>query len=140
MLLLLVGTLLAGIGAYLRSTAGPGESRAGGYLLETAALAIVVGSAAWQARVAEMLILFDSKAVRRRSILSLLAGICTALVGCAVASVIETDRHDAAVRALAQAGIVGGVGLGLAGCFSLAWVYGMGYAGAKIERMSEEDW
>ena len=140
MLLILCSAGLAGLGSYLRVTDGFGASRAGGYLLETAGLLLAAGAAAWQARVAEMLILFDAKAVRRRAILSLLAGMCAALIGCVAASTIETDRYDDYVRAIAAAGIVGGLGLGLAGFFSLGWAFGMGYAGARIERLSEEDW
>ncbi|CAN5570170.1 hypothetical protein BH23CHL4_BH23CHL4_02910 [soil metagenome] len=140
LLLIWVSAALAGWGGYLRAAAGPGESGAGGYLMGTAALLVAAGAAGWQARVAGMLILFNPKAIRRRAILSLLAGICTALVGCVVVSTIETDRYGHFVRALAEAGIAGGFGLGLAGFLSLAWTLGMGYAGARIERLSEEDW
>jgi hypothetical protein len=140
-LLLILGcAALAGLGAYLRASAGPGESTSDGYLLETAALLMAVGAAAWQARIAGILILFEPNAVRRRAILSLLAGICAALVGCVAVSAIETDRYENSLRALAEAGIIGGLGLGLAGFFSLAWAFGMGYAGKRIERMGEEDW
>lgn len=140
MLLILCSAALAGLGAYSRATAGFGSSSAGGYLLETAGLLLAAGAAAWQARVAEMLIVFDSKAVRRRAILSLLAGMCTALIGCVAASTVESNRYEVYLRAIADAGIVGGLGLGLAGFFSLAWAFGMGYAGARIERLSKEDW
>jgi len=140
MLLILYSAGLAGLGAYSRATDGFGASSAGGYLLETTGLLLAAGAAAWQARVAEMLIVFDSKAVRRRAILSLLAGMCTALIGCVAASTVETNRYEAYLPAIAQAGTVGGLGLGLAGFFSLAWVFGMGYVGSRIERSSEEDW
>ena len=140
-LLLILGcAALAGLGAYLRAAAGPGESSSAGYLLETVSLLVATGAAAWQARIAGILILFDPKAVRRRAILSLLAGICAALGGCIAISTIEPDRYENALSALSEAGIFGGLGLGLAGFFSLAWAFGMGYAGERIERMGEEDW
>jgi hypothetical protein len=127
---------VAGLGAYMRAESGASS----GYLLETVAMLVAVFAAAWRARLAGILILLDPKAVRRRAILSLLAGICAALVGCIAVSTIETDRYDSALRALAETAIVGGLGLGLAGFFSLAWAFGMGYAGERIERMGEEDW
>jgi len=36
--------------------------------------------------------------------------------------------------------MVGGVGAGLAGIFSLGWFYGGNYAAKRVEKLSEEEW
>lgn len=138
--IIILGAFLAGLGAYQRANSEGSGGGSGWYLLDTAGLLLVAVAAVWQARLGGILIVFDPKAVRRRAILSMLAGICTALTGCVTASKIENDASDAALRAFTEAGIVGGIGLGLAGFLTLAWAFGMGYAGDRINRLSEEDW
>lgn len=135
-----MGTVVAGLGAGLRTSDDVGGARSIGYLLSVAGLFLVVGSAAWRARVSEILLLFDPDGIRRRAILSLLAGMFAALSGCIAASAFEPGRYRALVQGVLEGMMIGGFGLGLAGFLTLAWVFGMARAGERIERLSDQDW
>ncbi|CAN5565587.1 hypothetical protein BH23CHL5_BH23CHL5_00870 [soil metagenome] len=94
----------------------------------------------WQARIAERLVQFNARQVRRVAIFSLLAGVMLLLLGCVFPSAAESDRLETAVNVMSEVAIVGGVGLGLSGLFTLMWAFGLNYAGGRIEQLSDEEW
>ncbi len=138
--ILLAACALAGTGAYLRSISPAGSQANRWLVLESAGLLVAAGSSVWQARTAERLVQFNARQVRLVAIFSLLAGVMLLLLGCIFLSAAGSDRFDTAVIVLNEVAIVGGIGLGLSGLFTLMWAFGLDYAGARIEQRSDEEW
>lgn len=138
--ILVAACALAGIGAYLRTVSAAGSQANRWLILESIGLLVAAGAAVWQARIAERLVQFNARQVRRVAIFSLLAGVMLLLLGCVFPSAAESDRLETAVNVMSEVAIVGGVGLGLSGLFTLMWAFGLNYAGGRIEQLSDEEW
>jgi hypothetical protein len=137
---MLLAAASSAAGAWLRSSGSSQAATSAGYLLGTLTVFLAIGSALLHARAAGMLVVFMPDAIRRRALLSLLAGVVAALLGCASASAAPHGTHHALVSAAAEGVLAAGVTLGLSGLCTLLWAFGLGYAGTRIERLSEEDW
>ena len=139
--LILTAALAAGAAAALRARLPPGTTRhSATYLLDTAGWLLAAGGAVVEARVGDLLLTAGHRAARRRAVAFAAFGIVAALGGCFSLSAFVSGALGGLARGIAAAALVGGVGLGLAGLFTLVWHYGGRYAADRIQRMGEEDW
>ncbi|MGH2562257.1 MAG: hypothetical protein ACRDJH_24625 [Thermomicrobiales bacterium] len=122
---------LAGAAAAWRARGGPN----GTYLFDVAAWLLAVGGAVSEARVGTLLFGFAPVPARRRALLLTLLGLLTFLLSCVLYAVGSADNE--AIRGVAGAALIGGIGLGLGGLFTLAAYYGGDYAASRIERMDD---
>jgi hypothetical protein len=130
--LVAVAAGLAGLAAAWRAAGGPN----GTYLLDVAAWFLAVSGAVLEARVGTLLMGFALVPARRRALLMTVAGLLAFLLGCLLFSV-GTDGATV-LRFFAGAGLIGGIGLGLGGLFTLAGHYGGDYAASRIARMDDD--
>lgn len=141
LLLIAVAAFLAGVGALIRATESPGStSHSFGYLFDVAGWLIALFAAIVEARVADLFFQFSERGPKRRALALTLIGLICAIAGCYSASVLLDRDSPAIVAALANALMVGGIGAGLAGMFSLGWFYSGNYAAKRVEKLSEEEW
>ncbi len=138
--LLVLAAALAGIAAWMREPNDLIHRPGLGYLLSVWALFIAAAGAAWKARAAELLVVFRPRRTRLEAIASIVAGLAIMLLSCAAASTAVSESDEGTVRALSEAGIVGGIAFGLAGLLTLFWTSGLEYLGNRIDQMSEDDW
>ena len=132
--------IVGGIGGFLTAEPDPLLTRSGGSLIRIAAFALAVTGAILALRVVDILLLFDESGVRRRSLLTLIAGLLLSLLACVLLSLDGTDSLTKTVGALAEGLLMTGIGASLAGFLSVLWVFGGARAGEKMERMNDEDW
>ncbi|MGH2532218.1 MAG: hypothetical protein ACRDJW_07900 [Thermomicrobiales bacterium] len=130
-LLVTIAAVLAGVAAAWRARGGPN----GTYLLDVASWLLAVGSAVAEARVGLLLMGFAPAPARRRALLLTVVGLFTFLLGCMLFS--AGSNTDALIPGIAGASLIGGVGLGLGGLFTLAAHYGGDYAASRIERLDD---
>jgi len=141
LLLIAVSALLAGAGAFVRATESPGSStHSSGYFFDVAGWLLACAAAIVEARVSDIFFQFSERKQKRRALSLTLVGILCALIGCYFASLLVGRDSPTVLAALANAAMVGGVGAGLAGIFSLGWFYGGNYAAKRVEKLSEEEW
>ena len=134
--LIAFGGALAGLGAALRADGGSPSS----YFLDVLGWFVVVAGAVLEAKTAQLFLAAFPRPARRRAIAFAVVGVIAALAGCVVASAVVDRDSPALLSAVAMFGLVAGIGLGLAGLFSLGWYFGGDYAAGRIEKLSEEDW
>jgi hypothetical protein len=132
--LILLGAVVAGIGAGWRSGDGPNAS----YLLDTAGLLLAVAGAVADTRVGALVMSFAPREERRRALIRLTIGLVAFLPGCLALSVLGSGQ--ALARGLGSAALTGGAGLALGGLLTIAWHYGGDYAADRIDRLSDDDW
>jgi hypothetical protein len=122
-----------GLAALLRARFTRGDlGFSGSYLLDVVGLLALFAGAILEARVASLFLEVRMDSVRRRAIGETVVGIVAALAGC-VALGAAMDASPA--RALLAILLGLGIGVGLAGCFSLAWFYGLDWAAGRMERL-----
>lgn len=131
-----IGGALAGLGAWLRAGDGSNSS----FYLDVAGWFTVVAGAVLEAKSAQLFLAASPRAARRRAAAYTAFGVIAALTGCAVASAVVDGDSPPFVSAIAMFGLVGGIGLGLAGLLSLGWYYGGDYAAGRVEKLSDEEW
>jgi hypothetical protein len=135
--LLAAGAVLAGLGAAWR--AGESSSNSS-YYLDALAWLVVAAGAAVEAVSANLFFQVQPRFARRRALLLAIPGVIAGIAGCYLASAVFDSDSSPFAAGVANAALVGGIGAGLAGFFSLAWFYGGAYAARRIEKLSEEDW
>lgn len=131
-----LGGLLAAIGGYRR--AGDGSSAT--YLLDIIGIFAVLAGAVIETRSAQLFLAAYPISAQRRAFAFAVIGVIAGLTGCIAAARIVDNDQPPLLSGIAMFGLVGGLGLGLAGLLSLAWFYGGDYAARRIEKLSEEDW
>ena len=133
-----LGGLLAGAGTLWRAqNDGAGN---GTYLLDIAGWLTAAAGALLEAKSSLLFFQVFPSSSRRRAIVFAVLGIVAALAGCIVASTVADDDAPALLSAATMTALVGGVGFGLAGLFSLAANYGGDYAARRIEKLGDEEW
>lgn len=124
-----------------RSSTRPGSgARSLTYLLDVAAIVIALGSTFFEARLANILGDFPVPSLRRGSLLRLLGGVLTAVIGCTVGAVLGGDDLPDAIAALGIAVLAGGLTLMLNGAVRLALVDGARYAADRVQERLDDDY
>jgi hypothetical protein len=129
------GALLAGLGDGVREAAGTGEAN-WTFFLDVVGLLLALAGGVLEARSADLMFTFAPAETRGRALIRLIAAIPTVLVTCVSLGAIEQPVFRGAAGAILMLGI----GFGAGGLFSMAWIYGGGYAADRIQRRSEDDW
>jgi hypothetical protein len=133
--LILAGALLAGLGDGLREAAGTGEAN-WTFVLDMVGLLLALAGAVFEVRSADIMFGFAPAETRRRALIRVIAAILTILVMCVALGAIDQP----VLRGAAGALLMFGIGFGLGGLFSLAWIYGGGYAADRIQDRANDDW
>ena len=136
-----LGAALAGIAQLIReSTTGGSGSNSATYLLDVLGWLMVLAGAVIEASTAQIFFPAQPIPSSRRAIAFAVLGLVAAVFGCVLTSMVADGDTPAIVSAAGMSVLVIGVGLGLAGFFSLAWYYGGDYAARRIERLGDDDW
>ena len=133
--LVVAGAVIAGLGDGLREAAGTGEAN-WTFVLDVVGLVLAISGAVLEARSADILFAFAPTETRRRALIRLITGVLTMLITCVSLGAIDQP----VLRGLVGAFLMFGAGFGLAGLFSLAWIYGGGYAADRIQDRANDDW
>jgi hypothetical protein len=121
--------------AWLRGQFERGDAQFGwSYILNVVGLFAILAGAVTEARVASLFLEFRAGPERRRAILEAVAGLTLALVGCVA---LGGESGGAATRVLLAILLGLGAGAGLAGLATLAWFYGLDWAGGRLERLDQ---
>jgi hypothetical protein len=137
--ILLLGGLLAGLGAAIRSWIEGGNDQ-WTYFLDTAGLIVVVAGAVLDFRVSGLLAEFDARAGRRRAIAQVVFGALAASVGCYLLGWLAGVSWSALVKGALSFLLTLGIGVGLAGLLYIGWFGGSNYLERRIEQQGEEEW
>jgi drug/metabolite transporter (DMT)-like permease len=133
--LVVAGALLAGLGDGIREAAQTGEAN-WTFFLDVMGLLFALAGGVLEARSADLLFTFAPAETRRRALIRLIAGIAAMLVACVALGSVDEPFP----RGLAGALLMAGIGFGSGGLFSLAWIYGGGYAANQIQDRADDDW
>jgi hypothetical protein len=133
--LILTGAVLAGLGDGIRAAAGTGEAN-WTFFLDVVGLLLAVAGGVLEAKSADIMVDFAPAETRFRALVRLIAAFPVALI-----ILVSLNSFDQSVLRGAAGGLlVLCVGIGLGGLFSLAWIYGGGYAAERILERREDDW
>jgi hypothetical protein len=133
--LILTGAVLAGSADGVREAAGTGEAN-WTFFLDVMGLLLVLGGSALEARSADLLFTFAPAQTRRRALILLITGLVAFLFACVLLSKLDQPIFRGAAGAL----LMGGIGIGAGGLFSLVWIYGGNYAAERIQDRANDDW
>jgi hypothetical protein len=136
--IILLGGVVAGIGAWLRDEI-PGGNDAWTYFLDTAGLLIAVAGAALDFRASGRLAEFAEGQIRRRGAILLLAGTAAAVTSCLVLGWSDSVSSPF-FRGLLTAVLTAGIGFGLAGFMEIGWFRGGDWLERRIGQRVDEDW
>ena len=131
------GAIVAAFGTVLRDRGSADNGPT--YLFDTLGFLLAVGGAVLIARVGAIFLEFAPASARRGAIFQAVTGIVAALAGCVALGTIEAEGSGKWLRPLVAAALVGGVGAGLAGLFTLAWFYGLDWAASRMERLDRSE-
>jgi hypothetical protein len=135
---ILVGSLVAGIGAWLREEID-GKNDQWTYFLDTLGLLIAVAGAVLDFRASARLAEFGEVRARRPGAIQLLAGTATVIAACLILG--WSDAISSPIgRGLLSAALTGGIGFGLAGFMHIGWFRGGEWLERRIEQRIDEDW
>jgi hypothetical protein len=132
---ILTGAVLAGLADGVREAAGTGEAN-WTFFLDVVGLLLVFGGSVLEARSADFFFTFAPAQTRRRALILLITGLVAFLFACVLLS--ELDQPF--LRGAAGALLMGGIGIGAGGLFSLVWIYGGNYAAERIQDRANDDW
>jgi hypothetical protein len=96
-------------------------------------LGLAVAAAVSEARANSILIPASYPGARRRAVLLTAGGLAITLLGCVLLSTALAETSRQLLAGLVAALAMGGFGALLAGAFSLVAVYGIDYAGRRIQ-------
>src|SRR5215218_2369718 len=131
--LIVAGASIVGLGDGVREAAGTGEAN-WTFFFDVVGLLLALGGAVLEARSADFFFGFAPAPTRRRALIRLIAAIPAIFVP--LASIGAIDQP--VLRGLAGAVVMLGIGFGAGGLFSLAWIYGGGYAADRIQQRNED--
>jgi hypothetical protein len=133
--LILTGAVLAGLADGVREAADTGEAN-WTFFLDVVGLLLVLGGSVLEARSADLLFTFASAQTRRRALILLITGLVEFVIACVLLSKLDQPILRGAAGAL----LMGGIGIGAGGLFSLVWIYGGNYAAERIQDRAKDDW
>jgi hypothetical protein len=138
---LVAGAGIAMAASWWRSGTEPGSgARSASYLLNVAAILVLLTSVVFEARVANLLGDFTPNQVRRGSLLRLGGGVLIAIAGCAIGVVIANDRVPDGIAAAGIGLLAAGCALILSGLVRIALVDGARYAADKVQERLDDDY
>ena len=136
LVVIVIGAALAGVAQLIRESSSDSST----YLLDVVGWIVVVAGSVIEASTAQILFPAQPVPTRRRATSFAALGVIAAVLGCVLTSMVADNDTPAIVSGMTMFVLVGGIGLGLAGTFSLAWYYGGDYAARRIERLGDDDW
>jgi len=138
---LVAGAGIAIAASWWRAGTDPGSgARSASYLLNVAAILVLLISVGFEARVANLLGDFAANQLRRGSLLRLGGGLLIAVAGCVIGVVIANDRVPDGVAAAGIGLLAAGCALILSGLVRLALVDGARYAADKVQERLDDDY
>ncbi len=132
----LAGAVAAGAGSGIRAGRSTGEAPT--YLFDVLGLALAVAGAVLEARAGAILLPAGYPGAKRRALALATVGLLVALTGCVLLSSVLTGSGGRLAAGVAAAAGMAGFGAGFGGLGTLVWVYGIDYAGRKIEHMNND--
>ena len=107
------------------------------YLIDAAAWLLAAVGAVAEARVSAIMSAFQADHVRRRATVLFCLGIGVVLGACVLLSTVSDDGSHVALRAIAAALLIVGIGAGLGGGLSLAVTVGARYAADRLANLDD---
>ena len=130
----MLGAALGAASTLLRDLS---EGNSWTYLLDAAGWLFASVGAVAEARVGAILSAFEADRTRRRATILFCLGIGVVLGACVLLSTVSGDGTLIALRAVAAALLIGGIGAGLGGGLSLAVTAGARYAADRLADLDD---
>jgi hypothetical protein len=138
--LIVTGGFLAALAVVLRDRLARGEALFNAsYLLDAAWVLLAIAGAVLEARVGALFLAFAPAPARRRAVLETVVGLVVALGGCVGLGAVQAEGIGVLLRPLLAGALAAGLGVGLAGIFTLAWFYGVDWAAGRMERLDQPE-
>lgn len=132
-----LGAVIAFSAAYLRERHSAGSTT---YLIDVAALLIVIISAIFDGQYASILGDFQPNALRRGTLLRVLLGLLGMMLGCVVSSIDLSRNEGGVIKAVAYGVLFAGIAVALGGAIRYLLVDGARYAADKVQERLDDDY